>query len=214
MLTFTPRRTAHLSTSADSSQQPGIRGREATRDVISCPLTPAPRLLSPAIASRPSSNRTTSHWFRASRAGTTPRASTGGRNRAADFCSEGRRVAATPHPLKQAAEAGIEPATSRLTVVLQYQHWILRITFPSQICAAGFEPAISTSQASRDVQTSRRTVVKRPAGIEPAPPPWQSSVQPLHLGRVGNFNYQRSDKRSEVSGQRQESETHSHALRP
>ena len=91
----------------------------------------------------------------------------GRRNRTAACQLGRRRAAARPNPLK-AAEAGIEPApvtiNSRapaaeagsnqrgtcLTVTRNYQQLPLR----NAVCAAGFEPAISTSQASRDVQPS------------------------------------------------------------
>lgn len=50
--------------------------------------------------------------------------------------------------VEQAAEAGIEPAGD----VLNRHAQLPAVAPPQRVCAAGFEPAISTSQASRDGQ--------------------------------------------------------------
>jgi hypothetical protein len=110
-----------------------------------------------------------------------------------------------------AAAAGIEPAAERLTVALLYQHRH-RNTSPT-VRMAGFEPAISCARGTRSSPLSyilliqlhnaeyvtasssltRRASLERPAGIEPAFPPWQGSRLPLHHGRdleLGTRNWE------------------------
>ena len=48
---------------------------------------------------------------------------------------------------------------------------------------AGFEPAISCSRGTRITKLSHILNRERPAGVEPALPPWQGSRLPLHHGR-------------------------------
>ena len=91
----------------------------------------------------------------------------------------------------QAAVAGIEPASRRLTVAHPYQHeyhriiiFLLHLPAVRGVRVAGFEPAISCFQGTRvrpDFPTP--CYKKHPAGIEPALPPWQDSRLPLHHGR-------------------------------
>ena len=85
---------------------------------------------------------------------------------------------------------GIEPASGRLTVAFPYQHRTHRIT---SISVVGFEPTISCSQGTRIPRLSYTLLLirfrrfkrtpERPAGVEPAHLPWQSSTLPLHHGR-------------------------------
>ena len=49
---------------------------------------------------------------------------------------------------------------------------------------AGFEPAISCARGTRNPRLSYVLKNERPAGIEPALPPWQGSRLPLHHGRL------------------------------
>ena len=49
---------------------------------------------------------------------------------------------------------------------------------------AGFEPAISCARGTRNPRLSHVLKNERPAGIEPALPPWQGSRLPLHHGRL------------------------------
>lgn len=61
---------------------------------------------------------------------------------------------------------------------------------PGKVGVAGFEPAFSWSQARRIPQTfphpdhagSSFRIIKCPAGVEPAHPPWQGGRRPLHHG--------------------------------
>ena len=114
---------------------------------------------------------------------------------------------ACPSLFAKAAAAGIEPAKGRLTGACLYQHRPHR----NKVRVAGFEPAISSSPSLRDARlrytlamsaradSNRRSRApeargfpgypthrneKRPAGVEPALPPWQGSRLPLHHGRV------------------------------
>ena len=48
----------------------------------------------------------------------------------------------------------------------------------------GFEPTLSCSRRRRTTRLSHTLKMKRPAGVEPALPPWQGSRLPLHHGRV------------------------------
>ena len=90
----------------------------------------------------------------------------------------------------KAAVAGIEPASGRLTVAFPYQH---RTHCKISISVVGFEPTISCSQGTRIPRLSHTLLLnwfrrlkrkpKRPAGVEPAHLPWQSSTLPLHHGR-------------------------------
>jgi hypothetical protein len=53
---------------------------------------------------------------------------------------------------------------------------------------AGFEPAISCARGTRIKPGFPHPVfqTKRPAGVEPAHPPWRGSRQPLHHGRASS----------------------------
>ena len=84
-------------------------------------------------------------------------------------------------PFRTAAVAGIEPASGRLTAAYPYQHGSHRI---ESVRTAGFEPAISCSQGTRNARLSHVLNRERPAGVEPALPPWQGDRLPLHHGRV------------------------------
>ena len=61
----------------------------------------------------------------------------------------------------QAAEAGIEPATKRLTAALPYQHGTHR---NNQVRMAGFEPAISCSRSTRNTRLSHTLKSRAPSG--------------------------------------------------
>ena len=52
---------------------------------------------------------------------------------------------------------------------------------------AGFEPAISCARSTRIPRLSHVLNQERPAGVEPALPPWQGSRLPLHHGRLSCF---------------------------
>src|SRR5262245_31881049 len=62
---------------------------------------------------------------------------------------------------------------------------------------AGFEPAISCARGTRNARLSHILKRERPAGIEPALPPWQGSRLPLHHGR---FSSTTKLSRSESTG--------------
>ena len=49
---------------------------------------------------------------------------------------------------------------------------------------AGFEPAVSCARGTRNTRLSYVLHEKRPAGVEPALPPWQGGRLPLHHGRA------------------------------
>jgi hypothetical protein len=87
------------------------------------------------------------------------------------------------HVLRQAAVAGIEPASGRLTAAYPYQHGSHRITL---VRTAGFEPAISCSRGTRNARLSH-VLIERPVGIEPTPPLRQGSRLPLQHGRLSWF---------------------------
>ena len=53
----------------------------------------------------------------------------------------------------------------------------------NQVRTAGVEPAISCSRSTRNTRLSYVLLQKRPAGVEPALPPWQGGRLPLHHGR-------------------------------
>ncbi len=55
---------------------------------------------------------------------------------------------------------------------------------PCQVRVVGFEPTLSCSRRRRTTRLSHTLKLKRPAGVEPALPPWQGSRLPLHHGRV------------------------------
>ena len=82
------------------------------------------------------------------------------------------------HDYRSAAAAGIEPASGRLTAAYPYQH--------------GFHRKRRVKCEERRMKGSRfhsspftlQTSSERPAGVEPARPPWQGGRQPLHHGRV------------------------------
>jgi hypothetical protein len=87
-----------------------------------------------------------------------------------------------PFPCIKAAAAGIEPASGRLTVAFPYQHRTHRIVSFSQ------DGRIRTGDLVRprhaEYQAFPRPEHERPAGVEPALPPWQGSRLPLHHGRL------------------------------
>jgi hypothetical protein len=55
---------------------------------------------------------------------------------------------------------------------------------PQSVRTAGFEPAISRARGTRNARLSHILNNERPAGIEPALPPWQGSRLPVHHGRL------------------------------
>lgn len=83
----------------------------------------------------------------------------------------------------QAAEAGIEPASERVTTACPYQHEHHRINHSVRM--AGFEPAISCFRRTRDAQASPHPESQEhPVGVEPTRPPWRGDRLPLHHGRL------------------------------
>ena len=95
----------------------------------------------------------------------------------------------------QAAAAGIEPASGRLTAAYPYQHGFHR-KWKSTVRTAGFEPAVSCARSTRISRLSYVLFWKRPAGVEPALPPWQGDRLPLHHGRASNRNQIVKDQQS------------------
>jgi hypothetical protein len=90
----------------------------------------------------------------------------------------------------------------RLTGACPYQH---RPHRNDSVGAVGFEPTISGSRNRRNYQAFPRTEIQeRPAGIEPAHPPWQGSRLPLHHGRLISscFNCQRAKSTGSDSNRR------------
>lgn len=114
---------------------------------------------------------------------------------------------ALPYP-KEAAVAGIEPAKGRLTGACLYQHrphrneseWQdlnLRSQAPRACAMPGFATLCNNKSVRTDLNRRSRApeargipgspthrFQKRPAGVEPAHPPWQGSRLPLHHGRI------------------------------
>jgi hypothetical protein len=74
---------------------------------------------------------------------------------------------------------------SRLTDARNYQQLPLR----NRVGAVGFEPTISCFRSRRNCQAFPYADEKRPAGVEPAHPPWQGSRLPLHHGRFALYSY-------------------------
>ena len=81
---------------------------------------------------------------------------------------------------QEAAAAGIEPASGRLTAAYPYQHGLHR---KETVRTAGFEPTVSCARSTRIARLSHVLKQERPAGVEPALPPWQGGRLPLHHGR-------------------------------
>ena len=75
--------------------------------------------------------------------------------------------------------AGFEPAISSTPSLRDAS-----FATPWQVGAGGFEPPISCSRSTRVSRLPHAPNQKRPAGVEPALPPWQGSRLPLHHGRV------------------------------
>jgi hypothetical protein len=87
------------------------------------------------------------------------------------------------HTIQRAAVAGVEPAIVSLTGSC-LTVWPHR---DRQVRTVGFEPTLSGSRNRRISRLSNVLIVstqERPAGVEPALPPWQGSRLPLHHGRV------------------------------
>lgn len=113
---------------------------------------------------------------------------------------------ACPSVFTKAAAAGIEPAKGRLTGACPYQHGPHRnesgwqdLNLRSQAPRACAMPGFATLAESVRAESNRRSRApeargfpsypthrneKRPAGVEPALPPWQGSRLPLHHGRI------------------------------
>ena len=112
---------------------------------------------------------------------------------------------ALPYSHAKAAAAGIEPAKGRLTGACLYQHRPHRnesgwqdLNLRSQAPRACAMPGFATPCQGQGADSNRRSLLpkqritrlsharneKRPAGVEPALPPWQGSRLPLHHGRV------------------------------
>ena len=75
----------------------------------------------------------------------------------------------------QAAMAGIEPASGRLTVAFPYQHRTHRIERMKDESGSVLAFTLPPSDVI--------ILQKRPVGFEPTQLPWQSSTLPLHHGR-------------------------------
>ena len=84
-------------------------------------------------------------------------------------------------PFRKAAEAGIEPASARLTAAHPYQHENHRII---SVRTVGLEPTISCTRSTRNTRLSHVLKHEHPAGLEPAHPAWQASTLPLRHGRL------------------------------
>ena len=65
---------------------------------------------------------------------------------------------------------------------------------------AGFEPAISCSQGTRNPRLSHVLNREHPAGVEPALPPWQGSRLPLHHGRLVGSRIVKDQKVDQSTG--------------
>ena len=112
-----------------------------------------------------------------------------------------------------AAVAGIEPASRRLTAVRPYQHGPHRN-------GGGEIRGCQTKQVSGRPRTADRPDVgiasqtplvdfaKRPAGVEPALPPWQGSRLPLHHGRLSRRQIVKQQTAEQRSDQRSITELH------
>ena len=76
--------------------------------------------------------------------------------------------------------AGFEPAVSSSPSLrdARLRYILLKVG------AGGFEPPISCSRSTRVSRLPHAPKTKRPAGVEPALPPWQGSRLPLHHGRI------------------------------
>ena len=88
---------------------------------------------------------------------------------------------------RKAAEAGIEPASKRLTVALPYQHRTHRIIQSGWLDLnqrSRAPEARALFQLEKGARLSHVLNQERPAGVEPALPPWQGSRLPLHHGRL------------------------------
>ena len=122
--------------------------------------------------------------------------SCGGRNRTCVKTVNSRPPVPARAPPHQTTRLDRVAEPSRLAIV--DRSGSNNLTQFNQIRTAGFEPAISCSRSTRPVQCERgqtfprpdkcRLTVcrERPAGVEPALPPWQGSRLPLHHGRVVN----------------------------
>ena len=97
------------------------------------------------------------------------------------FRNSCHRPLACPSVFSKAAAAGIEPAKGRLTGACLYQ-----TQAPPQ-CESGWSDLnrrVSCARSRRTTRLSHTLKLKRPAGVEPALPPWQGSRLPLHHGRI------------------------------
>ena len=86
-----------------------------------------------------------------------------------------------------AAAAGIEPASGRLTAAFPYQHRTHRIDVSPFSQDGWIRTSGLVLPRHAGCQTSPRPesiASERPAGVEPALPPWQGSRLPLHHGRL------------------------------
>ena len=84
------------------------------------------------------------------------------RNRAIDrIRSNGRRSRLRESASNEAAVAGIEPATKRLTVALPYQNRTHRNVL---VRMAGFEPAVSCFRNTRDARLPHVLFSRAPSG--------------------------------------------------
>ena len=87
-------------------------------------------------------------------------------------------------PFHKAAEAGIEPASRRLTVAFPYQHRTHRNSQSGRLDLNQRSRAPEARAPSLEILAKLSHVLKmRPAGIEPTHPAWQAGRLPLHHGR-------------------------------
>ena len=85
---------------------------------------------------------------------------------------------------RKAAEAGIEPASRRLTVAFPYQHRTHRIIVKSGRLDLNQRSRAPEARAPRILAKLSHVLKMRPAGIEPTHPAWQAGRLPLHHGRM------------------------------
>ena len=88
-------------------------------------------------------------------------------------------------PFRKAAEAGIEPASRRLTVAFPYQHRTHRNSQSGRLDLNQRSRAPEARAPFPEIlaKLSHALNRMRPAGIEPTHPAWQAGRLPLHHGR-------------------------------
>ena len=109
--------------------------------------------------------------------------SCGGRNRTCVRAVNSR----LPVPARVPPQDRLESRGLRLEDEIELERYlkpqVSRLKF-RRVRTAGFEPAVSCARSTRIARLSHVLKQERPAGVEPARPPWQGGRQPLHHGRV------------------------------